>query len=309
MMHKPPMSPDMKAKLRLALRAGDLADYTEMASMVARLRSMAEQDGAADGVDLNAYCNDLRACMGMPLGSTVAEILEMVEMMIAEAIEDHEEEFHHMSDVAPNLNDSTETAVKLGEANARLVALTDANKRLENEHASLSLRLKDAESKIAEAEERATKAEAEAVSLRDQIAKRDEQAIEERVASAFDTYKDAKKLSDDDKAAMRITLKSDRALFDRLYPAVPPGQQHLLRHVASQRAGIAPQSHNGSVSMSDRRVTVDAVGREPGQPVLTPAEQVSLADRLVRERHMDAGDANMLAFRVARGTAANPFSS
>src|SRR5690349_6023199 len=75
------------------------------------------------------------------------------------------------------------------------VALTEAKTKL----AELSLALKDETA-------RADKAETELVSLRDWKTKREAKDLEERVELAFETYKDARKLTDADKEAMLIVL-------------------------------------------------------------------------------------------------------
>lgn len=317
MIHKTAPPGDMKARLRAALRMGELAEYADMKCMVARLRSMAEcatEDLMAetDGqvVDLKPYCADLRACMSLPVTSTIGDILDAVEEMIEQALERHEQEYHPMSDTAEN---GAEIAVKLGEANAKVTTLTDANRKLEEQSAALSLKLKDAESKVALAEQRAATAEAEVKTLRDEIARRDDQAVEERVNTAFETYKDVKKLGDAEKKAMRILLKADRATFDELYPPVPPSQQHLLRNVATQRQGIPAQTqgatalmggaaaHQGATTMRQQPVAVDAPGALGGQ-AMSHIEMLTLADRLQKERGISREQALNLAFVTAKGS-------
>lgn len=246
--------------VKAALKMHELSSATDCKDQIGKLRAMCSlADGPGSpvhGVQLGDYLTPLQALMGLGANATVEDLLDAVEEMIESAMEQHVADFH---EGAPNLDDdaggdasaemanmadkdaaaiaaNNDLAVKLGEEKARADRLT-------NEHASLGLRLKDAEAtavtladKVKASEEKIALRDAEIVTLKADITKRDTDAANERVEDAFSSYKDAKKLTDDDKAAMRITLLSDKSLFDRLYPRIAPNHKHLMADLTGSRA-------------------------------------------------------------------------
>lgn len=132
------------------------------------------------------------------------------------------------------------------------VALTEAKTKL----AELSLALKDETA-------RADKAETEVVSLRDWKTKRETKDLEERVDLAFETYKDARKLTDADKEAMLIVLSAKPETFEKQYPKVKAGERHLLRNVTETREAPALQVLEGGQSLTETFAeTTDRLMRE-----------------------------------------------
>ena len=161
-------------------------------------------------------------------------------------------------------------AVQLGEEKQRAATIMAERDRATTEAASLSLRLKDAEARAAETAVALADRDAQIAALKSAIDKRDADEQEAAVTLAFDTYKDARKLTDDDKAAMRITLKADRALFAKLYPAVAPAQRHLMADLTGRRdAGTttstapAPEGQRtGGMSPGEMRALSDKYRKE-----------------------------------------------
>ncbi len=81
-------------------------------------------------------------------------------------------------------------------------------------------------------------AQAKVTALTEQLRLRDEQANNERVEEAFQTYRVAQRLTDAHRVPMKLTLLGDRAAFERLYPRVRPDRKHLLQHVSKDSTGL-----------------------------------------------------------------------
>lgn len=99
---------------------------------------------------------------------------------------------------------------------------------LQTLNAEQSLKIKDETA-------RADKAEKSVVELETWRKEYEEKALNERVALAFDTYKDARKLNDADKDAMLIVLRAKPETFERQYPKVAAEHAHLQRSLTEQR--------------------------------------------------------------------------
>lgn len=241
--------------IRTALKLHELATAADCKDTLGKLReccSMGQGPGSqVMGVNLDDYINPLKGLMNLGANATVEDLLDAVEDLIESALAQHVDEFH--SEDGPNMTDGSgdaamkettnmtdtvavnDLAVKLGEEKSRA-------DRAVNESAGLSLRLKDAEAtavsladKVKATEAIVGEREATIVSLKADIQKRDDDASTARVEDAFVSYKDVKKLTDDDKTAMKFVLRSDPTLFDKLYPRVAPNHQHLLRDLTTGR--------------------------------------------------------------------------
>ena len=98
------------------------------------------------------------------------------------------------------------------------------------------LSLKDANAaKDAVAAELAA-ANATIVTLKDAEVARAAAAVSECVDEAFATYKDTRKLNDEDKADMMILARADLTRFKTRYPRVAPALQPLLRDLTGGRS-------------------------------------------------------------------------
>lgn len=237
--------------LRQAMGMHSMATARECGEHLGRLRELYAACGGDlsqpfQGVDLSSALRSLRDLMQMPMGATIDDLFEVVEEMIEEALEEHVEDFHTTASDGVSGTDTEgeepEGATMADRENS--VALTDAQNKVrelekllsdrESKAAELGLRLKDVEG-------RAEKAEAEVVSLRDQLSKRDEKDRAARVEEAFSTYKDRKNLTDADKEGMLLVLTSNPATFERMYPKVEAGQRHLMSDLSGARPDSAGQ--------------------------------------------------------------------
>lgn len=160
---------------------------------------------------------------------------------------------------------STATEAKLKDAEAKVQA---ADVTI----AELTLSLKDAKAAADQAAADLAEKDATIKTLTDAAQKREEADLQARVDLAFDTYKDARKLSEDDKEAMLIVLKSKPETFERQYPKVAPSQQHLQRNLTDNREAVSPKvvTEDGSPSLQmDLRTAARKLSAEKG---------ISLAD-------------------------------
>jgi phage I-like protein len=163
-----------------------------------------------------------------------------------------------------------DTQVKDLEAkNADLTTrLSDAEARragFEAKVAELSLRLNDVEAKR-------SALEAENKLLRDWKTEREEGDLKAEVDTAFATYKDSHRLSDQQRDSMLVLARADMDAFRRLYPPVAPQQRHLLRDLSGGRVA-------------------DPLAREE-KPTLR-----ALTDKLVREQRLSFEEAQIAASR------------
>ena len=102
------------------------------------------------------------------------------------------------------------------------------------------------------------------------------------MTEAFETYKDAKKLSDADKDMMTVFLSSNPEKFEKLYPRVSaPPSAHLLRDLTSAGAKGEITTEEGAV------VTVKMSVRD-------------LAAQIAQQKGMPIGEAQVIAERVLK---------
>ena len=88
--------------------------------------------------------------------------------------------------------------------------------------------------------------------LREWKATREELDLLARVDEAFETYKDAKRLSDADKVGMTVVLRHDAQAFDAMYPRVRMSEQHLLRTLVKPNTNGEKRELPQRVSLSER---------------------------------------------------------
>lgn len=266
-------------KLRAALRTGDLATPKELLSQLDRLRNHFEAaafdvSGMSDGIRLADYMHPLReiACAGR-MGSTWDEVFDTVEDLIDAAIERHELEYHmpegaqpEMSVNAAAFDDDEETAMSEQEKAV-----------LMREKAELSLQLKDATA-------RAEAAEAKCKDLEKKFEDQQQKLMADKVAEAFDTYKDTKKLSEVDRESMVLTLKHNPELFDRLYPRVTADKRHLMKEMTSGPSGT-PKPQPGDVDFVEQ---------------LRSETFAQTTQRLMKDKTLSYEAASSEAFRLRR---------
>ena len=187
--------------------------------------------------------------------------------------------------------DPTKQVAELSAKNAELsLSLKDATSKVETTAAKLS----DAETKIAdvtmalkdEAAKR-EKAEAELVELRDFKATREKKDHDDRIAEAFDTYKDERKLSDDDKEMMSLLLKSNPEKFEARFPKIAPSQKHLLRNLTENKDKSLPNAHIDD-GTPVRKLSARELAREVSAQRGIPLD---LAQRIVHQQQRKAASA------------------
>lgn len=261
-------------RIRAALRLPDIATAKMCSDHMGMLRDHFEAAGGDpnavhEGVRLSDYLPALRDGLGVPMGMTCEDMLDLVEDMINEAMDEHVAEMHPEVTGAYSDAGTQETTMsdkelttQLTDAKAQVMTLTDKVTTAESSSAKLTLQLKDSDAKVLELNARVLALESENKALKEDQAKQTEKLLSDKVETAFVTYKDAKKLTDDDKRAMLITLKSDSVLFDKLYPAVSPQQQHLLRDVAVGTAARASTTVPATNAIPDMKTLTDKLMKD-----------------------------------------------
>lgn len=154
----------------------------------------------------------------------------------------------------------TDSTAKLTDATTKLSDVTTKLTASEAKTAELTLSLKEANGKV-------ETLEAELKTLRDEKVKRDEQALTDRVNDAFETYKDSKKLTDDDKEAMLIVLKANPENFEKRYPKVAKNQQHLQHNLSDTREKTTPTTSDDAPTQFSVRAAAIKLSQERGIPL------------------------------------------
>jgi hypothetical protein len=239
-------------QFRKILCMDELASADSMLDKIERLEDlceMAEGDPTAtvEGVNLGKYITPLRDFMRMPANTTLSDLLEAAAVMIEDS------QGVEMSDIpsaatqeqttpsAPVITPKeTEPVMETITLSEHTVKLNEAvSVAVKNAASPLELQIKDLEAKALKALSDQAEAEAKVVTLTEQIKERDAAVAAERVEVAFAAYKETKKLSDDDKEAMAITLATKPELFEKLYPKLNPAHSHLLRTVTATDTSTA----------------------------------------------------------------------
>lgn len=248
---------------RRMLGMDDLSSPGDMLDKVDRLSElcdMADGDPSAtvEGVNLGNYIPVMRQFMAMPANTTLGELLEAVTEMIGSTIDcdDDDSTGVDMADTvsveaqipttpkAPvitvqetiNMSDVTITLAD-HEAKVTAAVATAVSTEVAKATAPFTLQLTDVKASLATVMSEKTELEAKIVTLNDEIKKRDIAVTNARVEEAFETYKEVKKLSENDKKAMPLVLASDPVLFDSLYPKLSPSKAVLLRTLSTDTSG------------------------------------------------------------------------
>lgn len=262
-MHQPG---EYMPQLKAALRLDPLCSMQECSDQLGRLRECCMSvgmDGHYMGESMGQYTRPLRELLGASPGMTGEQLFDTIEDLIQHAIDSHVAEMHpggaHMDDTDPAGDDFAMTdkdiATQLSEAKGSVVTLTN---RLSTLRVLLKLKEEDnVEAEVAKIVEAVNLADkrigALGVTLKltsgetveqgiarilDENGKllkdksdRFESDLQADVDSAFETYKDQRKLTDTHKPAMLSHARADRAGFHVIYPPVAPSEQHLLREI------------------------------------------------------------------------------
>lgn len=240
---------ELLPRFRRMLNLDDLASADDMLSKVERLEElcdMADGDPSAtvEGVCLGNYIPPIREFMRLPANTTLSDLLEAfaemiedssgVEMSDIPSVTPQEQTTQIITAPVPNAQDTINimdaNTITLSDHEAKVTTAVAAAVTTEVAKATapLTLQLTDVKASLESAIASKALSDAKIVELTDQLKKRDADAVTARVDEAFDTYKDTKKLSDDDKAAMPIVLSTNPELFNKLYPRVTADKKHLL---------------------------------------------------------------------------------
>lgn len=235
-------------KFRSILKLDDTADADSMLDKIDRLEELCElADGnpnaVVEGVNLSTYLLPIREFMRMPVNTTMSELLnaaaEMIEDSQGVEMSDMSSESTQETTTqpAPVITPKEETQVMetitLSEHNLKLsAAVAEAvAAAVKNAASPLELQIKDLEAKVIKASEETAAERAKAAELEGKLKAQSDAAAAARVEEAYSSYKETKKLSDDDKEAMSITLATKPELFEKLYPKLTTSQSVLLQRV------------------------------------------------------------------------------
>lgn len=269
----------------------------------------------AAGADLGDFVHPLADLIGAPAGMSIGDILDTVEQMIDDAMAAHVEQYHSMGDnePAPGAGAAdTDVAVKLGQAQEQLRTLTrekgavvTARDAALGDVSKLTLQLSARDARVLELEQTVAARDGELVTMRQAETSRVEGEQTAIVEEAFATYRESHKLTDAHKTMMAITLRQDPKAFFGVYPRVDPAHRHLPITLAADR--LPPGGGGGQPPPQPPPGGARPQVQPPGQMRMTPAAMTELATKLMKDKGMGCEDANLLALRVAKGHAANPF--
>ncbi len=308
--HKP--SAYMPA-IKSALKLHELSTPDEVSDHLDKLRDQVEMamdagvdpEGMHNGVDLGSFTSPLKYLVDAKPGDTWEEVFDAVEALIDAAMDKHELEYHggaEMRDAGTTTVAETATqpaaAAPAAATEEQTMATPDPNaaaqtaqmKDFETKLAELTLGLKDVQGKLATAEQTIAAKDGEIKALKDAAAAREEADRKARVEEAFDTYKDAKKLSDADKEAMLLVLTSKPETFEKLYPRVSADKRHLLASLSGGRT----EGQSGA--------TVVDPNAEGNDSILPSGPELAMA--LAIQNGIELGDAQALVFAASRRVAA-----
>lgn len=217
----------------------------------------------------------LRDALRLPLTTSTEDVFETARIACGGMVNNKDGQGASMGD-RPQLIEveKMDFAKQVSDLSTQLaetkVTLTNAEKKAadrETEVVTLSARVKDAEAKIAEVtmslrEETAKREtlETENKELKTKIDEIEVKQFNMRLDEAFETYKDARKLTDEDKEMMNVFLKASPEKFEARFPKIPADKRHLMRSLSDNPT----EKKDGSTT---------TVPTEPGQ-----AKVISMAD-------------------------------
>lgn len=298
--HKPG---EYMSSIKACMGMHPLCSAQECADRLEQLRdhvdACGDAEGQNEGLDLSSYTRPMRDLVGATPGDSWEDVFDAVEALIRAAMDEHIVEDHGgASDASMTAATDKNAAVAANKSNEPgatpateeitmadkdeiLAALrADFDKQLNDKLAPMSLQLKDLNGKVSEQESTIKAKDTEIKRLSDDLAKRDSDAAEALVIEAFDAYKDKKALTEDDKASMRITLKSDPGLFAKLYPRVSASERHLLSNLTGKR-------------------TTGGEGSLPAGGQLRLPSIAAIARRLASEKGIPLSEAQCIVFSAA----------
>jgi hypothetical protein len=248
-------------RLRSALRLSDLATAKMCKEHLGALRDHFDAAGgdhtsSHEGVRLADYMMPMRDLVGAAMGSTWDDVFDVVDDMIDSAMDQHEVEYH--SD--QQMSDKVEEPTMSDKANEELtVQLKDSQTEVQR----LTFALKEADAQLKATHTKTGELGTEIATLKAELDKRDQKAIEDEVDSAILAYKDSKGIAVENKADLIAFLKAAPAVFRKQYPQIAVAQAHLLRDVATGSKG--PGANGGETPIT----IVKSAGDVPDMKALT----------------------------------------
>ncbi len=189
----------------------------------------------------------------LPLDVNVLQAMEGIRDVISAILPCEMEEEEEEEDEPPSLPSNPipqpppqyviQTAAKLADKEPVVkpmdtITLSEHETKLNAATAELKLSLKEADSKVAQANARVTELESELVALREAETKRAVAERAKRVDVAFEQYKDVQKLTDLDKELMAVLLDAKPELFEKKYPVVSAQTQILSARISQERPKV-----------------------------------------------------------------------
>jgi phage I-like protein len=230
-------------KAREYIRAGSYKFFSPAIRFGARDRVTGAQVGArmtSGALTNNPFLDGLAPLAAKDVDDAETAIERLRAMVateptrtLADALAECDAGTESMGDVDEDELDAAELSAKetaMADEKNVTIALSEAQTKV----AELSLKLKDEAA-------RADTAEASLKTLTEWKEARELKDVEERVSLAFDTYKDARKLTDADKEAMTIVLKAKPETFEKQYPKIAPALSHLQRNLTDRREEELPK--------------------------------------------------------------------
>ena len=262
-------------QIRAALAAHPLATMSDLRGHLDGLREMLDRAGGdhtatVDGVKLSDHIGPLRTMANVPITCTTTELLDIVEALIADAIEDHEEEFHEDEDgdaaMSASLSAggaSTETIPTtpapvaeeppMAAVNEEITALSSKLSAVEAENVSLkAARAKGLEAeatavnltnKVAELEAASAALKAENKALREAQEKRDAADIERDVDDAIADHGGKNPvLCKDNRDVLIAMRRATPDAFRKIAPKLNAEQRALMTRRVPEREHVEASS-------------------------------------------------------------------
>lgn len=297
-------SHEFMPKIRACLGMHELSTPAECSERMQSLSDLYKASGGEShsfGVPVGEYVDRLRDAMRVPMTSTVESLFSDVGTMLDAAAQEQMDMSAGMSAQAAE-NDEMSDAIALKDVTTKLTAAEAHTVTLTSHLKDATTKLTSAEGKLVTAEgqvatltlqlnEKGTKVsalEAEIVRLKDEGDKRDAAELAARVDEAFETHKDAQKLTENHKKLMLSSAKADRPAFDAVYPHIGVAERHLLRALVTPadgtggtREGVATDTNAGAdaVLMTETR-SETALRLIASNPKLSVTEAINEAVRL-----------------------------
>lgn len=246
---------------------------------MAPLAAKHRESAALASASADAIARDVAAALRRP------DILETVRLSLGGTPNNQKGTGASMGDRPLNEeNNMSELEKKVAELSTQLsetkVNLSQREAQVSETEKKLTLtqeKLQTTEAKVAEvtlalneSAAKLTAADEEIKTLRAWKEEQEKATFDARLTEAFDTYKEARKLTDQDKEMMSVYLKANPAGFEQRFPKVTADKRHLLRTVTpedktTKKEGTSVPGEGGKlVNLADAAL---ALSRQKGIPL------------------------------------------